>query len=158
MINFYEIIKNNSRPYLNIEKSYKINIAKNPSIEEIREYLIKCVHINKLFYENVYIASIDSNGDLLGFHRISIGNKTSSNFDINSILTHLLLIGAYSFLIIHNHPNNMLKISENDIDSYNSIKTFSELINIICVDSIITTEIGWMSIKTGDIYYDKKIF
>ncbi len=92
------------------------------------------------YMECYYIISYDESDNPIGIIQISLGerNKLMISFDI--IFTFLLLTGSKSFISIHNHPNNNLKKSYEDIAADNTLKTISNILNIEYKNGLIITK------------------
>ena len=103
------------------------------------------------------LACFDSQSNLIGLFKISVGNYDTCYMYRNIIATDLLLCGARQFLVIHNHTNNNpLKPSEEDLKNYEIIKQIGNLIDVVFIDSIIVNKEGWYMIGEKEIFYDKR--
>jgi len=65
--------------------------------------------------------------------------------DIRILFKRLLVAGASSFIIVHNHPSGNRKPSPNDVKTTKKIKECSELLDLKLLDHIIITGDDWYS-------------
>lgn len=152
MVNFYNILNNeNNRPILNIKEEIDID-GTNMSIEESVEILNHFFDMNRLNSEHAYLIGFNKNMDIVGIFLISIGNQDKCYFYKKSIATFLLLSGSERFILYHNHPNDILDVSNDDILSMLTIKSLAENLEIEFIESVIITRNGWRCIERGTVY------
>jgi len=159
MVKVYNIINNENRyPKLNLIKEIEVN-DKRVTIEDTIEILGHYLDMYQLSVEHAYIISFNNNMDILGIYLFSIGNSKNCYFYKKSIATFLLLTGAESFILYHNHPDGNLETSENDESSIFQINLLSEILEIEFIDSIIISKNGWYCIKgkQGETYEEDEI-
>ena len=153
MIKEYNIITKNDLPVLNVIKKINTN-NQNLSIEDLVEILNKYYKFDKLNYEQSMIGCFDSQSNLIGIFKISIGNSDTSSLYKNVIATALLLSNTWQFAAFHNHTrSNPLQPSPGDLENYTSLKKMSELLGINFIDSIIINKDGWYMIGEQEIHY-----
>ncbi len=70
---------------------------------------------------------------------------TSTVVDVRIILKVALEYHALSFILCHNHPSGKLFPSEADIEITNKIKIAAKQLDILLVDHMIVTELGYYS-------------
>ena len=70
-----------------------------------------------------------------------------NNLPINTreILRLLMIHNAYYFYLIHNHPNNTLTPSKNDIAFTKKIEEKTKQLNIHLIDHLIISQVGYYS-------------
>jgi DNA repair protein RadC len=59
----------------------------------------------------------------------------------------LLLMGANKFVLVHNHPNNIMEPSKADINLGSKVKLGTELLELTFVDQIIIGEEDFCSMS-----------
>lgn len=74
-----------------------------------------------------------------------IGGINQCFVDPKILFKRLLVVGASSFIIIHNHPSGKNKPSGNDIDLTKEIKAGSKILRLILFDHIIISDDGYYS-------------
>ena len=154
MIKVYNILNDNNKPILNIQRELDIN-DKNISIEESVEILNHFLDMNKLNVEHAYLIGFDNQMNAIGIFLVSIGTFNKCFFHRRNIATFLILSGSERFILYHNHPNGTLDLSEDDISSMYGIKSLAENLEIDFIESVIISKNGWRCIERGDIYnYD----
>lgn len=111
------------------------------------ELLFKCA-VTSLFTsaeEKVYMAGLDTKGNLIGISEVSHGNKAVTLCDASQIMTRSLLMGASGIIIVHNHPSGDTSPSETDKDTTRSINDACNLLRINLLDHIIVSRKGYFS-------------
>ncbi|MER2000186.1 MAG: JAB domain-containing protein, partial [Lysinibacillus sp.] len=85
----------------------------------------------------------------LNYSEISFGKIDEVAIDYASILKTALLSNAKQIVIGHNHPSNILKPSETDIEMTKKIAGLCNIFGIKLIDSIIVVPSGdYLSIRT----------
>ena len=143
---------NDNLPYVYIEKNYEVQSSKfNKNFKEFGFNDIRNVYtmlneiydINHLTEEHSYIVAFKGS-NLLGTYLLSKGTDTSCDMNPRIIYKFLLLSGASSFIIVHNHPLGDLKMSQEDYDVTKTIIETSELMDIEFIDHIIISDNNWI--------------
>ena len=101
--------------------------------------------------EHMYVIASDSDGKIKGIYLIGIGNQREVNLNTRNMFIFLLLIGAYSCLIIHNHPNNDLHSSQDDKTCSLIYASELKVFNIKYEGSYIIGKSGFSNCDTGEI-------
>lgn len=68
------------------------------------------------------------------------GGRASSMVDIGVVLQAVILSGASSFIVAHNHPSGRAEPSEDDITLTKKLKKASELVGLRLLDHIVLTD------------------
>jgi len=63
------------------------------------------------------------------------------------LFKRLLMVGASSFIIVHNHPGGECNPSKEDISLTNRIKAGSDILNLDLFDHIVISDDGYYSFK-----------
>lgn len=105
--------------------------------EKIKESMNMVFNLKNQTEEYVYLLAMNNKNKLIGIFEISHGNDCSSHCGSREIFNKLLLIGAHSFVIVHNHPSGNPTPSTSDDEVYKRIKEASNIIGVIFLDSII---------------------
>jgi DNA repair protein RadC len=77
---------------------------------------------------------------ILGFNVVTIGGQTSSQVHMPEIFRVLLLAGATSFVVCHNHPSGNEAPSPQDFDVTHAIFECSKLLELQFLDHIILSD------------------
>lgn len=93
--------------------------------------------LNQLAEEYVYMAALACKGKVLGVFEVSHGTGNSSFLRPREVFMRLLLAGASSYVVIHNHPSGDCTPSKVDIDITRVLKEAGNMMGIPLIDHII---------------------
>lgn len=93
--------------------------------------------IGRLAEEYVWMVAVDGANHFIGLFEISHGTVNMSVINRREVFIRLLLSGAVSFFLIHNHPSGDLTPSSQDIESTKIMITAGKLMGIPLMDHII---------------------
>ena len=130
IINLYEVI-NNPLPKLNIIKEIETedkDIFKYT--DKTVDFLNKYLHMNKLTSESIYAISLSSQLDCNGIIFVAKGTCTSCNNNFRELAQGLLLTGAETFEVYHNHPSGCTEPSDNDCKTTDSYVDLADILGI----------------------------
>ncbi|NLI94807.1 MAG: DNA repair protein RadC [Erysipelotrichaceae bacterium] len=99
-------------------------------------------YVNKFIYQNhesLLILMLDNSYRLLGEKRLYEGTLAGVNLEVREIFRHVLLSGATSFVLLHNHPSNISKPSLKDIEVTHLLKEAAIKMEIDFIDHLIIT-------------------
>ena len=82
------------------------------------------------YVEYFYVMSYDEVGEVIGVLKISSGSRGETALPFDTLFTYLLLTGSYSFITIHNHPNNNPEKSSADKNCDASIKHVADILGL----------------------------
>lgn len=117
------------------------------SYDNIVNMLNDCFYMNKLNEEYVYVLAFNWELDLLGVFELSHGSTKTSLIKTKELYSFLLLSGSDQFIVVHNHPNGSLKISDEDSYVTSDVNAFSSLLDLNMIESIIISNKGYKLIK-----------
>lgn len=148
----YNIINKNDR--LKLWHIKKINIEDDVeySEEELIEIMNFYFRMNELDSEELYVVGFDNWDRPMNFFLASSGKTDETDIDVRKIFSFLLLSGAKGFRVYHNHPDDILEISEPDIKSRGMLYSAGLLMNIELRGSFIITKSGWAKIDTNEFF------
>ncbi len=92
--------------------------------------------------EQVIIAYLNQQNEILGYYRHSTGGIKSTIADIRIILGVALKCGCVAMILSHNHPSGGLKPSTADIELTRKLKEACLLHDITLLDHLIITKAG----------------
>lgn len=120
-------------------KEFAVNYAceslNNPAA--IVAMLNTVFRLNCMAEEHVFMLSFSTAYQVLGAFEISHGSINASFSSPREIFIRLLLSGAASFVICHNHPSGICTPSEEDIGITKRLKRCADLMGIQFTDHII---------------------
>lgn len=87
--------------------------------------------------EHVWVLALDTKNKLKGIFEISHGLVDSALVTPREVFMKLCLIGASSFVLVHNHPSGDTEPSQQDNSITENIKGVGALMNIRVLDHII---------------------
>lgn len=152
MLKQYEIIiDNNERKLFPITEYETEDIYLN--IDNMFETMIFLNSVLKFGYmesEHLYILAYDYNGNNLGIYLAGIGENNNITIDKRKICMFLLLSGATQFIMIHNHPGDVLMASKEDMECFFDAKNMGNIIGLNLIGSYIITKSGYYNIQTQD--------
>lgn len=97
----------------------------------------KYIHLGIMDSEHLYIMAINSNYEITGIINVALGNYNNVQVYKRNIILFLALIGAKGFADYHNHPNNSVKVSSDDIVSEAQMDNIAKLLEIEYLGSFI---------------------
>lgn len=95
--------------------------------------------------ENFILVILNKNKQIIFETTLFKGDNACSIVSSREILRLLSIHNAYYFYLIHNHPNNVLKPSQSDIDFTKSIINKAEKIGVKLLDHLIITDKDYYS-------------
>lgn len=110
--------------------------------------------IQDLFYvadmaeEYAYLIAMDTKCNILNIFELSHGSACYTSVGVREIMIRLLLSGATTFVILHNHLTGDVKPSKEDIAVTDRLSKASKIIGISFLDHII---LGRK--RNGDVKY-----
>lgn len=108
----------------------------------------------KSLQEKFAVAFLNVKLDLIEFSIINVGAINESIVDIQQIARIALLSGASRIVLIHNHPSNTTKPSDQDIKITKKISQALRLFDIDVIDHIIICAWGYYSFADHKIMVD----
>ena len=110
-----------------IKKSERIKISSSHDAEQVfRQIWNNLIEIK----ESSYILLLNYSNELLGYHLVSIGGKTSTVVDVTNILMIALKTNSSGVLLAHNHPSGTNYPSEEDKVMTSKIKKACETVGL----------------------------
>ena len=95
---------------------------------------------NNLAEEYVWIIGVNTKGRPIGVFEVSHGTVNMSMLNPREVFIRLLLCGAASFMIVHNHPSGDPTPSSEDIKATKKLIQAGVLVGIELRDHIIIGE------------------
>jgi len=160
-LNQYEIFqKENKIPYLSVLKTFELDSLYDyydfENDIEVCYMMSDSIGLGKYNHENMFALSYYYNL-IKGIYLIGKGGYDGvSSFSKRELASFLLLTGATSFKIFHNHPNGVLDVSQNDELSAMAFRGIGHTIDIELTGSYIVTLDGYYNIEKHTSGYFKE--
>ena len=146
-MNLYEII---------LDDFYKPQLAKVKTLqgknrltssEDVVDFFNKNFKLNRQMQEHVYIIGFNTHQDITGVFLINKGTSDKSIVGKREIFIGLLLTGSSRFIAVHNHPNNDINVSSDDVNITSTLKFIANILEIELIDHIIITKNSFNSMS-----------
>lgn len=119
------------------EKTYKYETEKELTTRKhISSFLRR--HFANEAIEHIVIIAVNANNKIIGTQVVT-GTPNSSSIQPQTVFAFLLVSGACSFFLAHNHPAGSTTPSEPDWILTNKIKEIGVLLNLPLLDHVIVT-------------------
>lgn len=112
---------------------------------DFRRYLM--LRFAGLTYEQGHVLYLNSNHQLLAAEVEFFGNQNSVMWDMRKVVARALALGAEHLVFAHNHPNDNMQPSEQDLQHLDWATRALQPLNISLLDSYVVTSWGITSIK-----------
>lgn len=129
--------------------NYEVSNLNNPKI--IVEVLNDCYGLNRLAEEHIYMIALSTNTKPMGVFEVSHGTVNASLCNSREIFIRLLLIGASSFVLSHNHPSGDCTPSKEDIAITKHINDGAKLMGVNLLDHIIVGDTTYYSFRENGL-------
>ncbi len=136
---------------------YKRSLEQN-TISDIKRYseyeIAKIIHGNILdsSQEVLYLVVMDRSSHILSINELGKGSEDSISISETIVIKHVLKDGGRRFYLLHNHPSNSFRPSQQDLLFTSQLDTLALSLKIDFIEHMIITNIGYYSIKQGKTY------
>lgn len=147
-VNCYELNQNEGIPCL--VKDSGVNYPEEKNLDgpaKISNMMRKVFDADKKAEEHVWLLSMDSKMKLLGILEVSHGTFNTASVAPREIFIRLLLTGAASFVLVHNHVSGCVEPSKEDVETTKRMSVVGALMNIPLLDHIIIGGLNQFSFK-----------
>lgn len=93
--------------------------------------------LGKATEEHVLVFALDNATHMIGYFELSVGTVGASVVSTREVFMKLLLMGAVSYMIIHNHPSDNTVPSDKDRNVKKKLAAAGKLMDISMLDFII---------------------
>ncbi|MGB7372678.1 JAB domain-containing protein [Pontixanthobacter sp.] len=101
--------------------------------------------------ESMLIVFCNESGDYLIDEQVGWGDISTVELDLPCLLRRALIIGASSFLMVHNHPSGNCWPSDNDIYATRRVAKAADLVGLHVIDHLVVTHCQCYSMRAGAI-------
>lgn len=91
-------------------------------------------------HESFYVVALNRKLITIGYSCLSMGSSDSALVDFKLLFATLLLSGANSFVLCHNHPSGSVEPSKEDTTITNEIKKIARFHKITFLDHLIISK------------------
>lgn len=98
--------------------------------------------------EHLLFLSLDQQNNLRSINLLGIGTSSEVQISSKDIVRTALMSGNNNVILVHNHPSDSLRPSNQDIHISNVTNKFLEIFGIKMLDHIIVTSDNYMSMET----------
>ncbi len=147
-VNCYELNQNEGIPCL--VKDSGVNYPEEKNLDgpaKISNMMRRVFDADKKAEEHVWLLSMDSKMKLLGILEVSHGTVNTAPVAPREIFIRLLLTGAASFVLVHNHVSGCVEPSKEDVETTKRMSVVGALMNIPLLDHIIIGGLNQFSFK-----------
>ena len=156
MLKEYKIIMGNNMEHtLSLVRTYDIKYESLNSSDEIIGMLNECFNHGNCVYEYLYIIGYDERQNVTGIMEVSQGNQNSCSYGFDKIMTFLLLTGSKYYSLIHNHPNGVLKASEDDMNMFVHCLLTGKCFDKILLNNLIVYKNEFIEVELEEDYCEK---
>lgn len=137
-------------------RKYRLEMVCESTITDNYEYqftksddvaaFLKSIHLDKSDRERVVILAIASDGKMIGFTEVSVGDLSTAVVHPREVLKYAVVCNAAAIIMAHNHPSGSLTPSDEDKESMIRINECCNLMGIKMVDNLIVSENGYTSL------------
>ena len=147
-ISEYKLYRDEDKhPSLRLVREFEYDINRFDESVDIARMMVDLYSMNELFIEYSYVVAFNFNNEILGIVELSHQTENQTQTPIKEMFISLMLLGAYSFVMIHNHPNNSLYASAADVCISGKVQLGAELLDVIFRDQIIVCDEDFVSMK-----------
>ncbi len=135
------------KPYLNIKSEFDYETSYFDNSYDIAHMMVDLYSMHELFTEYSYVIGFDCSGKILGIVELGHETDTQTPTPIKIMFISLLLMGANKFVLVHNHPNNIMEASVADINLGSKVTLGANLLGLEFWDQIIIGDEDFISMK-----------
>ncbi len=106
------------------------------------------IHLGIMENEHIYLLGINSKNEIIGIINIALGCQDNVPVYMRNIVLFLVLSGSKAFVDYHNHPNNIIEASSDDLVSEAHMCNIAKILEIEYLGSYILGQHEF--IKVGD--------
>lgn len=143
----YKLIRTeDNHPMLKICKEMEYCTDIFNSSYDIATLMVELYSMNELFIEYSYVLAFDCSNRILGIVELSHLSDVETQIPIREMIISLLLMGVNNFVLVHNHPNNYLGYSVDDMNLAKRLLEIANLLDIKFRDSIVICNEDYFSL------------
>ncbi|WP_160304520.1 JAB domain-containing protein [Otoolea muris] len=148
----YGLITDQQRYFLIKESAVNYAVETLTTGSSLYKMLNDLYRLNQLAEEHIYLVGFTNRGRPLGVFEVSHGTGNVSLIQPREVFMRLLLVGASSFAIAHNHPSGDFTPSGEDINVTKCLKEAGDMMKIPMLDHIIAGSPGYYSFYANGFF------
>lgn len=157
MIYLYDIGRDKERhPTLIKLKSYNVKRETTSENDSLISFIRNYLKADQYDNEHMYLIALDLYDRALGVFLLGIGDYKHTDTYKRNVAECLILSGARKFLVVHNHPDGALSLSEGDFVLEDELIELGELFDIEFIGNFVITSEGFMGSHFSKPIYFKK--
>lgn len=147
---YQTLLRESGENYLNCVRELQAeeNLT-NP--EKIYKFMENAFHMSQLAEEYMYVIACNTKNKPIGVFEISHGTVNCCVSSPREIFVRLLLCGAVSFVLVHNHPSGNISPSQDDINVTKRLNDAGTLLNVTLTDHIIIGDGAYYSFHENSL-------
>ena len=148
-VNQYRVLMDDDRRPVLVKEAGRNYPAEKNLNQGLKIYrlFVEMYQADRLPEEHAWILALDVKYHLIGIFEISHGTCDMTCVNPREIFMRLCLIGAYGFVVVHNHPTGNVELSNADISVAETLSSAGILMGIRLIDSIIIGDHGYLSMR-----------
>lgn len=139
------------KPYLKLKNEFEYHMDYFNDSFDIAHMMVDLYSMHELFIEYSYAIGFDCSGKILGIVELGHETDTQTPTPIKIMFISLLLMGANKFVLVHNHPNNIMEASTADINLGGKVTLGSNLLGLEFWDQVIIGDEDFVSMKNENL-------
>lgn len=139
------------KPYLNLKNEFDYEISNFDNSYDIAHMMVDLYSMHELFIEYSYVIGFDCSNNILGIVELGHETDTQTPTPIKIMFISLLLMGANKFVLVHNHPNNVMIASVADINLGSKVALGANLLGLDFDDQIIIGNEDFVSMRKENL-------
>lgn len=134
------------------QNKYDIKVGSTTDIYKLKEVQ----EIKDAVQEHILFVGLDNGNNVRNISLLGVGSENCVHIDTKFIIRTALVTASSKVVLVHNHPSNNLKPSEEDKNLTGITKRLLNVFGIQLIDHVIVTEKDFCSLgKIGEI--DKEL-
>ena len=105
---------------------------------KIADFVTYMLGAKDFLEERTHVIALSASGKILGIFQVGQGTSTACMVGSKEVFSRLIAINATAFVITHNHPSGKITPSNNDIELTRKLLEAGKVLDIPCLDHIIT--------------------
>ena len=146
MIYLYDIARDEERhPTLTKIKSFNVKKEITSENDSLVRFIHEYLKVDSYDNEHMFLLALDMYDRSMGVFLLGIGDYKNVDVFNRNVAECLILSGARRFILVHNHPDGALFLSDGDKQTGIEMKSLGEIFDIKLVANCVVTEDGFIA-------------
>lgn len=119
------------------EQNFEYNSEVIKSTIDIVKYINNIEELERATEESTILICLDVANQIVAYSEVAKGGINYCMLDLKTIFKTVLLSNASKFILLHNHPSGMARISSQDRDVTEKIKKSAKIMDIQFIDHVV---------------------